>query len=134
MTDGALSTIVSLAVGVLAAALAVVVAPRTRERDRPGTPEAEGTALRDARLRAELHLVEVRARQLRTQIARVQGGRTDLVSAIETADKRRDPASAMAKGALMLAHPQPHRELSRRLRQAGDAHVIPFPFLAERGA
>lgn len=134
MTDGALSTIVSLVVSVLAAAVAVVVAPSGGERDRRGTPEAEGAALRDARVRAELLLLEVRARQLRTQIARVQGGRPDLVSAIEITDKRRDPASAMAEGPLRLAHPQPHRELSRRLRQAGDAHVIPFPFLAERGA
>jgi hypothetical protein len=133
MTDGALSTIVSVVVGVLAAALAVVVAPRSRERDRR-RPEAERAALRDARLRAELHLLEIRDRQLRTQIARLQGGGTDLVSAIEAADKRRDSASAMAEGALRLADPQPHGELRRRLRQAGDAHVIPFPFLAERGA
>jgi hypothetical protein len=134
MTDGALSTIVSLVVGMLAAAVAVVVASRSGHRHRRRSPEDEAMALRDAGLRAELHLVEVRARQLRAEIADLQGGRAGLVSAIEITDKRRDPAAAMAEGTLSLAHPQPREELSRRLQQAGDAHVIPFPFLVERGA
>jgi hypothetical protein len=134
MTDGALSTIVSLDVGMLAAAVAVVVVSGSGERRGRRGPHDEAMALRDAGLRAELHLVEVRARQLRAEIAGLQDGRAGLVSAIEIADKRRDPPAAMAEGSLRLAHPQPREELSRRLQRAGDAQVIPFPFRIERGA
>ncbi|MGZ4126016.1 MAG: hypothetical protein ACXVQU_10740 [Actinomycetota bacterium] len=131
MTDGTISTIVSLVVGMLATSVAAVVVSRTREREHRREVEHEALALRDARLRAELRLLEVHAGELRTQIADLQRQRTDLVAMDEAARTGSDPSAAIAEGALRRAHAHPHDELTRRLERAGDAHVIPFPFLAD---
>jgi hypothetical protein len=130
MTDGTISTIVSLVVGMLATSVSAVVVSRTRDRERRRVAEHEAVAVRDARLRAELHLLEVQAGELRSQVAELESRRADLLAAVQAAAAGRDPAAAVAEGALRRAHAHPHSELSRRLERAGDAHVIPFPFLA----
>jgi uncharacterized protein YlxW (UPF0749 family) len=131
MTDGTISTIVSLVVGMLATSVAAVVVANARERERRRAADHETVALRDARLRAEHRLLEVQVGELRAQIGDLQRQRTDLVAMVATARAGRDPAAAVAEGALRRAHAHPHDELSRRLQQAGDARVIPFPFLAD---
>jgi hypothetical protein len=131
MTDGTISTIVSLVVGMLATSVAAVVVSRTRERERRAAADHEALALRDARLRAELHLLEVQAGQLRTQVDDLQRQRADLVAMVEAARSGSDPSAAIAEGALRRARAHPHDELSRRLEAAGSARVIPFPFLAD---
>jgi hypothetical protein len=131
MTDGTISTIVSLLVGMLATSVAAVVVSRTRDRERRHAAEHEAVALRDARLRAELQLLEVQAGDLRAQIEDLERRRADLVATIAAPDPGSDPSPAVAEGALRRAHAGQHSELSRRLRRAGDAHVIAFPFLAE---
>jgi len=133
MTDGTISTIVSLLVGMLATSVAAVVVSRTRERERGREAEHQALALRDARLRAELRFLEVHVGGLRTQIAVLQKQRTNLVAMVEAARARSDPSAAIAEGALRRAHAQPRDELTRRLERAGDAQVIPFPFLADAG-
>ena len=133
MTDGSIATIVSLVVGVLATCAAAAVVTRSRERERARATEHEAVALRDARLRAEHHLLEVQAGELRAQIAHLSRERADLVAAVEAARARRDPAPAVAAGALRRASEHVNDELRRRLREAGDARVIPFPFLADAG-
>jgi hypothetical protein len=130
MTDGTISTILSLIVGLLATSVSAVVVSRSRERERRRAPEHEAVALRDARLRAELQLLEVQAGQLSAQIADLARQRTDLVAALASPDPGGDPSPALAEGALRRAHSGQHAELARRLERAGDAHVIPFPFLA----
>jgi hypothetical protein len=131
MTDGTISTIVSLVVGMLATSVAAVVVSNTRQRERRRAADHEAVALRDARLRAEHHLLEVQVGELRSQIGDLQRQRTDLVALVEAARAGRDPAAAVAEGALRRARAHRHDELSRRMQQAGDAHVIPFPFLAD---
>jgi hypothetical protein len=131
MTDGSIATIVSLVVGVLATCVAAIAVSRAVERERGWAAEHEAVALRDARLRAERLLLEVQIRELRAQIADLSRERTNLVDAVEAARSRRDPAAAAAEGALRRAHAHGNDELRRRLRNAGDAHVIPFPFLAD---
>jgi hypothetical protein len=133
MTDGAIPALLALVVAVSAAtvgALAAVVGSRRRDRRRRRAIEDETLALRDARLRAEVRNLEIRARDLRTEIAQLQTRRTDLVVAIQAQDQGRDPAAALAAGALTRAQIRPNRELTRRLERAGDAQIIPFPFLA----
>jgi uncharacterized protein YlxW (UPF0749 family) len=129
MTDGTISTIVSLLVGMLATSVAAVVVARTKERDRRRADEHEALDLRDARLRAELTLLEVRVGELRSEVEDLEGRRADLVREGETAATRGDPSASSAAGA--LRHRQASAELDRRLRLAGDARVIPFPFLAD---
>jgi hypothetical protein len=131
MTDGTISTILSLVVGMLATSVAAVVVSRTRERERRRVADHEAVALRDARLRAELHLLEVQAGNLRAEIADLEGRRADVVASVAAPDPGGDPSQAVAEGALRRAHAHPHGELTRRLERAGDAHVIPFPFLAD---
>jgi hypothetical protein len=130
MTDGTISTILSLVVGMLATSVSAVVVSRNREQERRRVAEHEVVALRDARLHAELALMEVQAGELRTQIADLSRQRAELVAALEAPDPWGDPSPALAEGALRRAHAGQHDELARRLRRAGDAHVIPFPFLA----
>jgi hypothetical protein len=130
MTDGTISAIVSLVVGMLATSVAAVVVSRNGERERRRVCEHEAVALRDARLGAENHLLEVQAGELRAQIADLSRQRAELVAALAASDPRGDPASAVAASALRLAHAHPHEELSRRLERAGNARVIAFPFLA----
>jgi hypothetical protein len=131
MTDGTISTIVSLVVGMLATSVAAVVVSNAQQRERHRAADHEAVALRDARLRTEHHLLEVQIGELRAQIGDLQRQRTDLVALVAAARAGRDPAAAVAEGALRRAHAHPHDELSRRMRQAGDARVIPFPFLAD---
>lgn len=130
MTDGTVSTIVSLVVGMLATSVSAVVVTRDRERERRRAAGHEVVALPDAGLRAELHLLEVEARDLRAEVADLQRQRADLVGALAAEGSWGDPAPAVAAGALRAARAHPHEELSRRLERAGDARVIPFPFLA----
>jgi hypothetical protein len=134
MTDGSIATIVSLVVGLLATCAAATVVTRARERERRRAAEHETVALRDARLRAEHHLLEVQAGELRAQISHLSRERADLVTAVEAARARRDPSPAVAAGALRRAQTHSNDELRRRLREAGDARVIPFPFLTDAGA
>ena len=129
MTDGTISTIVSLIVGMLATTVATVVVTRTRERERHRVDEHEALALRDARLRAEHALLDGRLGQLREEVADLQRQRTDLVAEFQAATAGGDPSPAVAEGALRRAHAHRRNELARRLRAAGDARVIPFPFL-----
>jgi hypothetical protein len=129
MTDGTISTIVSLVVGLLATSVAAVVVARARDRERARASEHEAVVVRDARLRSEHHLLEVQIGELRAQVSDLQRRRTDLVAALEAEAARRDPATAVAAGALRRAQTHHHEELARRLRRAGDAKVIPFPFL-----
>jgi hypothetical protein len=131
MTDGTISTIVSLVVGMLATSVAAAVVSNAWERERRRAADHEAVALRDAGLRAEHRLLEIQVGQLRAQIADLQRQRTDLVALFEAARAGRDPAAAAAEGALRRAHAHPHDELSRRLQHAGGARVIPFPFLAD---
>jgi hypothetical protein len=131
MTDGTISTIVSLVVGMLATSVAAAVVSNAWERERRRAADHEAVALRDAGLRAEHHLLEIQVGQLRAQIADLQRQRTDLVALVEAARAGRDPAAAAAEGALRRAHAHGTDELRRRLRDAGDARVIPFPFLAD---
>jgi uncharacterized protein YlxW (UPF0749 family) len=129
MTDGTISTILSLAVGMLATSVAAVVVSRTKERERRRADEHQALDLRDARLRAELSLMEIRVGELRSEVEDLEGRRADLVRQGETAPARGDPATAAAPGA--LRHRRRSAELDRRLRAAGGARVIPFPFLAD---
>jgi hypothetical protein len=131
MTDGTISTIVSLVVGMLATSVAAVVVSRAHDRERRRVAEHEAVALRDARLRAEHALLEVRLGDLRAQITDLQGQRTDPVARVQAAGAGGDPSPAVAEIALRRAHAHPRSELTRRLRAAGDARVIPFPFLPE---
>ncbi len=126
MTDGTISTIVSLLVGMLATSVASVVVSRARQRER----EHEALYLRDARIRAELQLLEIRAGELRTQIAELEDRRTRLLQEVPAAPEGGDPPQTSAADPVIRTA-QRHAELDRRLRDAGDAHVIPFPFLAE---
>jgi hypothetical protein len=130
MTDGTITTILSLVVAVLATGVSAVVVWRTRERERRRATEHEAVALRDARLRAELRLLDVRAGELPTQIADLSRQSAHLVAGLASPDPGSDPAAALAEGALRRAHSGHHAELARRLERAGDARVIPFPFLA----
>jgi hypothetical protein len=131
MTDGTISAVVSLVVGMLATSVAAVVVSRTRERGRRAAADHETLALRDARLRAELHLLEVQAGELRTQVDDLQRQREELVAMVEAARPWSDPSAAIAEGALRRARAHPHDELSRRLEAAAGARLIPFPFLAD---
>ena len=131
MTNGTISTLVSLVVGMLATSASAVVVSNARTRERRRVAEHEAIAMRDAGLRAELHLLEIQAGELRTKIEHLESRRTDLVSAVRASPEGRDPSPAMAKAALKRSHPAGGRsELARRLERAGEAHVIPFPFLA----
>jgi hypothetical protein len=129
MTDGTISTILSLVVGMLATSVAAVVVTRTKERERRRVAEHQGLDLRDARLRAELNLLEVRLGELRSEVEDLEGRRAHLVRQGAAAAARRDPEPAAAPGALRRRRRS--AELDRRLRAAGDARVIPFPFLAD---
>ena len=104
MTDGTISTIVSLVVGMLATSVAAAVVSNAWERERRRAADHEAVALRDAGLRAEHHLLEIQVGQLRAQIADLQRQRTDLVALVEAARAGRDPAAAAAEGALRRAH------------------------------
>jgi hypothetical protein len=129
MTDGTIATIVGVLVGLLATFAAAVVVSGARGRERRRAADHEVVALRDARLRAEHGLLEVRLGELREEVANLQRRHADLVASVEAEASRRDPAAAVAAGALRRAHAHTHEELARRLRRAGDARVIPFPFL-----
>ncbi len=131
MTDGTISTILSLVIGMLASSVAAVVVSRAKDRERRHAAEHAAVALRDAGLRAEHALLEVRLRNLRAQVADLQRQRTDLVAEVEAAAAGRDPSPPVAEGALRRAHAHHRDELTRRLQAAGDARVIPFPFLPQ---
>lgn len=132
MTDGAIPALITLVALSAASVASVAAASRGRERRRRRAAEHEALALYRARLRAEVGKLEIRARDLRAEIAQLQTGRAALDVAIEAEDQRRDPAAALAAGALIRTHGRPNRELTRRLERAGDAQIIPFPFLATR--
>lgn len=126
MTDGTLWTIVGLIVGMLATSVSAVVVSRARGRERRRAAEHEAVSMRDARLRAELQLLEVKAGDLRTQIEELEGRRAHLLVEVQAAREGSDPATAPAQGPVRRAnHPS---ELTRRLHEAGDGHVIAFPF------
>lgn len=133
MTDGTISTIISLVVGLLATSVAAVVVTRADERERRRVHEHEALALRDAGLRTEHHILESKLWDLRAEVAELQRQRAHLVGEVEAAASGRDPAPAVAARALMRAQTHHHEELARRLQRAGDAQVIPFPFLPPDG-
>jgi hypothetical protein len=133
MTDGAIPALIALVVAVSAAtvgAFAAVVGSQRRDGRRRRAAEDEAMALRGSRLRAEVRNLEIRSRDLRTEIAQLQTRRADLVVSIQAQGPGRDPAAALAAGALTRAQIRPNRELTRRLERAGEAQIIPFPFLA----
>jgi hypothetical protein len=132
MTDGTISTIFGLVVGLPAASVSALVVWRERERERGRAAEHEAVSMRDARLRAEFHLLEIQGGELRAQIAQLEERRAHLLEEVEGAAQGSHPAPAAPEGTVKPAKAaRARKELARRLEATAGAQVIPFPFLAD---